>query len=104
MIHMHRTKRSAFFAFLFSIAAATAAIAQSPTEYRISFPAPEHHYAEVEVTFTSAPATLEARMSRSSPGRYAIHEYAKNVFEVRGRRRQGQGPADHAARIPTSGT
>jgi predicted metalloprotease with PDZ domain len=62
---------------------APAALAQAPTEYRISFPAPEHHYAEVEVTFASAPATLEARMSRSSPGRYAIHEYAKNVFDVR---------------------
>jgi predicted metalloprotease with PDZ domain len=36
----------------------------------------------VEVTFPSAPQTLEARMARSSPGRYAIHEYAKNVFEL----------------------
>jgi predicted metalloprotease with PDZ domain len=56
---------------------------QAATQYRISFPAPEHHYAEVEVTFTAAPQTLEARMARSSPGRYAIHEYAKNVFDVR---------------------
>ncbi|MBA2302246.1 MAG: M61 family metallopeptidase [Acidobacteria bacterium] len=63
--------------------AASAFAQQQPTQYRISFPAPEHHYAEVEVTFTGAPATLEARMSRSSPGRYAIHEYAKNVFDVR---------------------
>jgi predicted metalloprotease with PDZ domain len=23
------------------------------------------------------------RMSRSSPGRYALHEFAKNVYEVR---------------------
>ena len=27
-------------------------------------------------------ATLEAHMSRSSPGRYAVHEFAKNVFDV----------------------
>jgi predicted metalloprotease with PDZ domain len=57
--------------------------APSPIVYRVSFPAPEHHYAQVEVTFTGVPpAALEARMSRSSPGRYALHEFAKNVFDV----------------------
>ena len=57
--------------------------AQAPIIYKLSFPAPEHHYAEVEVTFRELPAAvLEARMSRSSPGRYAIHEYSKNVFDV----------------------
>jgi predicted metalloprotease with PDZ domain len=57
--------------------------AQAPIIYKLSFPAPEHHYAEVEVTFRELPAgVLEARMSRSSPGRYAIHEYSKNVFDV----------------------
>jgi predicted metalloprotease with PDZ domain len=61
------------------------ASAQQPVQYRVSFPAPEHHYARVEVTWSDVPAgtTLEARMSRSSPGRYAVHEFAKNVFEVR---------------------
>ena len=39
---------------------------------------------QVEVTFTDIPAgPLELRMSRSSPGRYALHEFAKNVFDVR---------------------
>ncbi len=58
--------------------------AQPPVTYRVSIPAPEHHYAQIEVTFSNAPAgVLEARMSRSSPGRYALHEYAKNVFELR---------------------
>lgn len=79
---MRRRSRTAVLALIFSFAAASAAFAQAPTEYRISFPAPEHHYAEVEVTFASAPVTLEARMSRSSPGRYALHEFAKNVFDV----------------------
>ena len=55
----------------------------SPVVYRVAFPAPEHHYAQIEVTFADVPAgTLETRMSRSSPGRYALHEYAKNVFEL----------------------
>ncbi len=57
--------------------------AQAPIVYKLSFPAPEHHYAEVEVTFPDlAAGVLEARMSRSSPGRYAVHEFSKNVFDV----------------------
>ena len=61
------------------------ASAQQPVQYRVSFPAPEHHYARVEVTWNDVPAgaTLEARMSLSSPGRYAVHAFAKNVFDVR---------------------
>ena len=60
-----------------------AGLVQQPVQYRVSFPAPEHHYAQVEVTFTGvASAALEARMSRSSPGRYAVHEFAKNVFDL----------------------
>jgi predicted metalloprotease with PDZ domain len=67
---------------------ASAALAQSvvddfPVQYTVSFPAPEHHYAQIEVVFPSVPAgTLEVRMSRSSPGRYAVHEFSKNVFDV----------------------
>ena len=39
---------------------------------------------QVEVTFTDVPAgRLQLRMSRSSPGRYALHEFAKNVYDVR---------------------
>jgi predicted metalloprotease with PDZ domain len=59
------------------------AAAAQPIQYRVSFPAPEHHYAQVEVSWTALPpGTLEARMSRSSPGRYAVHEFSKNVFDV----------------------
>lgn len=39
---------------------------------------------QVDVTFPELPhGTLQVRMSRSSPGRYALHEFAKNVFDVR---------------------
>jgi len=66
------------------IAFAAPAFAQAPVAYRLSFPQPEHHWMEVEVTFADVPAgTLEVRMSRSSPGRYALHEFAKNVYDVR---------------------
>ena len=73
----------AFLAVLVLLAPA-AARAQVPVEYRLSFPEAEHRLMSVEVVFGDVPAgTLELRMSRSSPGRYALHEFAKNVFDVR---------------------
>lgn len=62
-----------------------------PVTYRLSFPEPEHRWAQVEAVFPNIGAgPLEAHMSRSSPGRYALHEFAKNVYDVQafdGRRR-----------------
>src|SRR5262245_51569314 len=58
--------------------------AQAPVTYRVSFPEAEHHRMQVDVTFPDVPpGTLEVVMSRTSPGRYAIHEFAKNVYDVR---------------------
>ena len=54
-----------------------------PVVYKVSFASAAHHVADVEVTFSGVPdGKLEARMSRSSPGRYAVHEFAKNVYDV----------------------
>jgi predicted metalloprotease with PDZ domain len=65
---------------IFSIT--TTAFAQAPIEYRLSFADAVHHVMQVEVTFRDLPATpLKARMSRSSPGRYAAHDFAKNLFQ-----------------------
>ena len=37
----------------------------------------------VEASFTGLPsAPLELRMSRASPGRYSLHDFAKNVYDV----------------------
>lgn len=60
--------------------------------YELTFPNAAHHEAEITVTFPDVPRgqTLEARMSRSSPGRYAIHEFAKNVYTVRAEDGQGR--------------
>jgi predicted metalloprotease with PDZ domain len=58
--------------------------AQAPVAYHLSFPEAAHHLMQVEVTFADVPpGPLALRMSRSSPGRYALHEFAKNVFDVR---------------------
>ncbi len=52
--------------------------------YEVSFPAAVHHEAEISVTFAEVQEpVLQVRMSRSSPGRYALHEFAKNVYRVR---------------------
>jgi predicted metalloprotease with PDZ domain len=51
--------------------------------YRFTFPEPQHHWMAVEAAFTELPSgPLELRMSRSSPGRYSIHDFAKNVYDV----------------------
>ena len=57
---------------------------QSSVSYHLTFPEPHHRLMHVEATFTEVPpGPLQLRMSRSSPGRYAVHEFAKNVFDVR---------------------
>lgn len=49
--------------------------------YKISFSNAVHHEAKIEVTFPKIKSQeLTVRMSRTSPGRYALHEFAKNVY------------------------
>src|SRR5688500_4110213 len=54
-------------------------------EYDIRFPSAAQHEARVTATFAGIPAgtPLRVRMSRASPGRYAITQFAKNVYDVR---------------------
>ncbi|HEA28389.1 MAG TPA: M61 family peptidase [Leeuwenhoekiella sp.] len=50
--------------------------------YSISFDNAVHHEAVIKQTFPDVKArNVIARMSRSSPGRYALHEFAKNVYD-----------------------
>ncbi|WP_282030340.1 M61 family metallopeptidase [Winogradskyella eximia] len=54
------------------------------SSYTISFENAAHHEAEITATFKGLKSgEAEFRMSRSSPGRYAIHEFAKNVYNVK---------------------
>ena len=51
--------------------------------YDIRFPNAAHHEAEITVRWSGLPdRPIETRMSRSSPGRYALHEFARNVYAV----------------------
>ncbi len=57
---------------------------QKPVFYSISFPNAAHHEAEIVLTIPDAPSgTIRVRMSRSSAGRYATHEFGKNVYNVK---------------------
>jgi predicted metalloprotease with PDZ domain len=57
--------------------------ANAPVRYDVSFPQAAHHRARIVATWRGVPAgPLRVQMSRSSPGRYAIHEFAKNVYDV----------------------
>ena len=65
----------------------TGVVGQSSPEaevvYRLSFPTPQHRLVDVDVTFTDLDKTaLTVRMASASPGRYARHEFAKNIVEL----------------------
>jgi predicted metalloprotease with PDZ domain len=86
---MSRSARPVLLAIVLLTAAAHA-FAQAPVRYRLAFPEREHRLMEVEATFADVPdGPLQLRMSRSSPGRYAVHEFAKNIVDVRITNEQG---------------
>ncbi|MEK6153185.1 PDZ domain-containing protein [Flavobacteriaceae bacterium 3-367] len=59
--------------------------------YAISFPNAVHHEAEVTARFPNISAdTISFRMSRTSPGRYALHEFGKNVYNFKATDSKGQ--------------
>ena len=81
-----RSPVRASLAALVALAAGAVIPAQQPApiEYRLSFADRVHRLMDVTVTFGDLPqGALQLRMSRSSPGRYALHEFAKNVLDVR---------------------
>jgi predicted metalloprotease with PDZ domain len=52
--------------------------------YTVSFPNAIHHEAHIELKVTGIAAKPAVfKMSRSSPGRYATHEFGKNVYDVK---------------------
>lgn len=68
-----------------ALLAAPARAQERRVEYEVAFPNAVHHEAQVTATFRGVPQgrPLQLRMSVSSPGRYARHEFAKNVYDVR---------------------
>ena len=71
------------FVLLFLVGSSVSFHAAAPVRYRLSFPEPQHRWMQVEASFGElGDGTLELRMSRSSPGRYSLHDFAKNVYDV----------------------
>jgi predicted metalloprotease with PDZ domain len=81
---MNRPQKPSITSLFLWIAMFSASAAAQRVDYEIAFPNAAHHEAEVHVTFQDIPMgeALEVRMSRTSPGRYALHEFAKNVYKV----------------------
>ena len=79
--------------FLFLFCLVTQWLAgQEKVRYQISFDNAVHHEARISVTFPGLPAApLQVHLSRSSPGRYALHEFAKHVYHFTAT--DGQGKA-----------
>lgn len=62
--------------------------------YKVSFPNAVHHEAVISITASgiqNKPAVF--KMSRSSPGRYATHEFGKNVYDVKATDKNGKSIA-----------
>ena len=74
-----------------------------PVDYRLSFPAPAHRWLAAEVRFDDVgEAPLHVRMSSASPGRYARHEFAKNLIEIAFTTSSG-GPSTSSGAAPRTG-
>ena len=76
--------------FLFFLLITAVSFGQTNT-YQISFENAAHHEATVNATFPNIKShTLKVEMSRSSPGRYAVHEFAKNVYNLKATNGKGE--------------
>jgi len=84
-------------------------MAQDSVRYELRFPNAAHHEAEVRATFSGVRGrVLEVVMSRSSPGRYALHEFAKSIYNFRateasGKKLRVDRPNPYQWNVETSG-
>ncbi|WP_289037382.1 PDZ domain-containing protein [uncultured Zobellia sp.] len=71
--------------YLTSLLLTTISILSAQTNsYEISFENAIHHEAVIKGSFPELKTdTISFRMSRTSPGRYALHEFAKNVYNFK---------------------
>ena len=66
-----------------ALACSLQAVTAQRVSYIVSFPNLAHHEAQIELIVSDIPTrTAVFRMSRSSPGRYATHEFGKNIYDV----------------------
>ncbi len=78
-------------AYIFGLLLICAFVHAQKISYHVSFPNAVHHEAVISITangLQQKPAIF--RMSRSSPGRYATHEFGKNVYDVKATDKNGK--------------
>ena len=79
LVHKHFMMRLYLFLFVFL----PLSLSAQSIHYEFTSPNAIHHEAEITLTVTGLkPGPVIFRMSRSSPGRYATHEFGKNVYNV----------------------
>ncbi|MBL7471957.1 M61 family metallopeptidase [Robertkochia sediminum] len=99
-------KNIIFTLFLFSMIKTGA---QSAVAYTVNFDNAIHHEATIAIEFRDLDTdTLDLTMSRSSPGRYALHEFMKNVYSLKAFNNMGEEvsavrPNPYDWKIPVSG-
>ena len=73
-----------------------------PVRYQLDLAARQHHEVRVTATFREiGRRPLDLRMSRTSPGRYRMHEFAKNLYGLEARDGLGD-PLEVEAQTPSS--
>ncbi len=72
------------FSLILGLITLSYAYAQKPIHYVVTFPQAIHHEAEVSMHMEEIKEKpLRFKMSRSSPGRYATHEFGKNIYHLK---------------------
>ncbi|GAA5523173.1 hypothetical protein Asal01_03142 [Fodinibius salicampi] len=84
---MNINLRNILFIFLIALFAMPGCIQEEEEEpslhYEVRFPNAEHNEAQITLRMENLlPGMVTVSMSRTSPGRYALHEFAKNVYGV----------------------
>jgi len=72
------------FSFVVFILSVRTVQAQDTIRYKVTFPNAVHHECEISVLLTGiSEEPLQVIMSNSSPGRYANHYFAKNIYGLK---------------------
>lgn len=79
-----------FLLFLFGLMLSAGLCAQDPVIYQLDLDNIQHHELEIQVTYRSiGDDPLVLHMPTASPGRYAEHNFAKNVYDLGARDANG---------------
>src|SRR6478672_4237141 len=75
--------RKSFAAFTLLFWSFTLIAQEAALQYTVSFENAVHHEAFISLYIPKVPTgSLLLKMSRSSPGRYATHEFGKNIYDL----------------------